>query len=132
MINWESQGIASPFPNVTCCPNLAAGCQFTVTVILKMPRLISADKIVLLHFIFHFRDSSLTLLAIITCFVCVFKVNGNLNFLFDIAFALKRYTLYLGFLGRILILFFLGQWTNNPFSLKKNFLLTYLTLYMGG
>ncbi|XP_015760657.1 PREDICTED: uncharacterized protein LOC107339837 [Acropora digitifera] len=35
---------------------------------------ISSDKIVLLHFIFPFRDSSLTLFAIITCFVCVFKL----------------------------------------------------------
>ena len=95
--DWESQGIASPSHNVTCCRNLAAGCQFTATVILKMPRLISGDKTVLLHFIFLFRDSTLTLLSIITCFVCVFKVNGNLNFLFDIAFALKRYTLYKDF-----------------------------------
>ena len=125
--------MASLFPNVTCCPNLAAGCQFTVTEILKMPRLISGDKIVLLHFIFPFRDSSLTLLAIITCFVCVFKVNGNLNFLFDIAFALKRYiyTLYLGFLGKDLNLILSGSADKQSFKPEEKFSFDILDIIHG-
>ena len=61
-----------------------------------MPRLIPGDKIVLLLFIFLSRDSSLTLLAVITCFVCVFKVNGNLKLLLHYILSLKGMTSFLG------------------------------------